>query len=98
MSDLISRQAAIEELHKQCVKRRMDGEGELFDEFDIEDVLWKLPSAEPEERTAKVEHVDLNNTQHWVFKCLECGQYFHKTSWGRPMNYCPYCGCRLEWK
>jgi len=64
----------------------------------IEGYLEKLPSAEPEERTAKVEHVDLNNTQHLVYKCLECGQYFHKTSWGRPMNYCPYCGARLEWE
>ena len=54
--------------------------------------------AEPAERTAKVEHVDLKNTQHWVFKCLECGQYFHKTSWGSPVKYCSRCGARLEWE
>ena len=30
------------------------------------------------ERTAKVETVEKPN----VFKCSECGQYFHSTAWG----------------
>ena len=42
MSDLIDRQDAIEALYKKCVT-----EG-LLDEFDTEDTLRKLPSAEPE--------------------------------------------------
>ena len=45
------------------------------------------------ERTAKVETVEKPN----VFKCAECGQYFHSTAWGSPVAYCPRCGCRLEW-
>ena len=44
-------------------------------------------------RTAKVEVVEKPN----VFKCSECGQYFHSTAWGSPVNYCSRCGARLEW-
>lgn len=46
------------------------------------------------ERTAKVEEVEKPN----VFKCSECGQYFHQTSWGSPVEYCSRCGAGLEWK
>ena len=46
------------------------------------------------ERTAKVETVEKPN----VFKCSECGQYFHSTSWGSPVEYCSRCGCRLIWR
>ncbi len=45
------------------------------------------------ERIAKVEKVEKPN----VFKCGECGQYFHQTAWGSPVEYCLRCGCRLEW-
>lgn len=45
------------------------------------------------ERTAKVETVEKPN----VFKCSECGQYFHSTAWGSPVEYCSRCGCRLDW-
>lgn len=47
-----------------------------------------------DERTAKVEVVEKPN----IFKCSECGQYFHSTSWGSPVAYCSRCGCRLEWE
>ena len=45
------------------------------------------------ERTAKVETVEKPN----VYKCSECGQYFHSTAWGSPVEYCSRCGCRLIW-
>ena len=45
------------------------------------------------ERTAKVETVEKPN----VYKCSECGQYFHSTAWGSPVKYCSRCGCRLIW-
>ena len=45
------------------------------------------------ERTAKVETVEKPN----VYKCSECGQYFHSTAWGSPVEYCSRCGCRLDW-
>lgn len=46
------------------------------------------------ERTAKVETVEKPN----VYKCSECGQYFHSTAWGSPVEYCSRCGARLEWE
>lgn len=45
-------------------------------------------------KTAKVETVEKPNT----YKCSECGQYFHQTSWGSPVEYCSRCGARLEWE
>ena len=45
------------------------------------------------ERTAKVETVEKPN----VYKCSECGQYFHSTAWGSPVEYCSRCGARLIW-
>lgn len=47
----------------------------------------------PVERTAKVETVEKPN----VFKCGECGQYFHSTAWGSPVEYCSRCGAKLDW-
>ena len=47
----------------------------------------------PVERTAKVETVEKPN----VFKCSECGQYMHSTSWGSPVEYCSRCGAKLDW-
>lgn len=44
------------------------------------------------ERTAKVETVDKT-----VWKCAKCGQYFHATSWGRPVKFCSFCGAKLDW-
>ena len=45
------------------------------------------------ERTAKVEVVEKPN----VYKCSECGQYFHSTAWGSPVEYCSRCGAKLDW-
>lgn len=51
-----------------------------------------------DERTAKVEKVDMPSEHNKVYKCSECGQYTHRTSWSSPVNYCTNCGARLEWK
>ena len=45
------------------------------------------------ERTAKVEEVEKPN----VYKCSKCGQYFHSTAWGSPVEYCSRCGTKLDW-
>jgi len=45
------------------------------------------------DRTAKMETVEKPN----VFKCSECGQYFHSTAWGSPVEYCSRCGAKLDW-
>lgn len=45
-----------------------------------------LPSAEPEERTAKVK-------EGWGFAVCECGQRVLPLE-----KYCSHCGARLEWE
>lgn len=45
------------------------------------------------ERMAKVKTVEKPN----VFKCSECGQYFHSTAWGSSVEYCSRCGAKLDW-
>lgn len=60
--------------------------------FGNKDSLRRL-AEKLKERTAKVETVEKPN----VFKCSECGQYFHSTAWGSPVEYCSRCGCRLIW-
>ena len=61
--------------------------------FRNKDALRRLVE-KLEERTAKVETVEKPN----VYKCSECGQYFHSTAWGSPVVYCSRCGARLEWE
>ena len=49
------------------------------------------------EQTANVEKVDMHSEHNKVYKCLNCGQYTHRTAWSSPVNYCTNCGFRLEW-
>lgn len=55
MDDLISRQAAIDALNKEIIKRRLldDVNDGMLDEFDTETILKKLPSAQPEQKNGK---------------------------------------------
>jgi len=62
---------------------------DLFSEAESIEV-WNRAMGE---RTAKVETVEKPN----VFKCSECGQYFHSTAWGSPVMYCSRCGAKLDW-
>lgn len=95
-SDLISRQAAIDYFVTNIVV--VDEDGFPVDDYDERMKVWTerfsgIPSAEPEERTAKVENIEKPN----VYKCSECGQYFHSTAWGSPVAYCSRCGAKLDW-
>lgn len=49
------------------------------------------------ERAAKVKRIYQKNVNNATYKCLACGQYMHKTSWERPVEYCACCGAKLEW-
>ena len=92
MDDLISRQVAIDSL-TEIIMNLKNVYGNMGSAVNgARECIKSLPSAEPE-RTAKVETVEKPN----VFKCSECGQYFHSTSWGSPVEYCSRCGCRLDW-
>ena len=54
MDDTISRQAAIDALHDEIVRRRIDedtNDDGALDEFDTEEILRQLPSAQPTEAT-----------------------------------------------
>lgn len=88
MNDLIRRQDAIDAVFE--LSDKLSNEMLFIDA--IVDEIENLPSAESE-RTAKVETVEKPN----VFKCGDCGQYFHRTSWSSPVLYCSHCGVRLEW-
>ena len=104
MSDLISREEAIGTL-KKCQVVESDNFTNtdplimmtVSTIADCIEAIADLPSFEIEERIAKVERVDMDNKNSKVYKCFECGQYFHSTSWSRPVNYCSSCGAKLDW-
>ena len=59
------------------------------------DAIMTLPSAD--QNIAEVEKIEMPNPKHEVYKCLNCGQYMHKTNWSHPVNYCSNCGAKLDW-
>ena len=88
MSDLISRQAVLDKFNGIC---KACGAFEKYSGVmcaccaldDGISIVEDAPSAEPEERTAKVEGS----------RCTACDNHI------RPMiRYCDYCGARLEWE
>lgn len=87
MSDLISRQDAIDVL--EILADKMSDEGQTVMTQAVA-VLKDLRSAEPE-RTAKVKiHYQDESVK---FGFCECSQAVNTYS-----TYCPQCGCRLEWE
>ena len=89
MSDLIDRTKALDELKYEMKY------GAVIDQCGLDtayDIIKDLPFVELEQ-TAKVETVEKPN----VYKCSECGQYFHSTAWGSPVLYCSRCGSKLDW-
>jgi DNA-directed RNA polymerase subunit RPC12/RpoP len=54
-----------------------------------------LPSAD--QNMAQVEKIEMPNPKNEVYKCLNCGQYMHRTNWSHPVNYCSNCGAELDW-
>ena len=63
----------------------------------IGETIDDIKAQEKEERTAKVTKIEMPNPRNVVYKCNRCGQYMHRTSWSRIVNYCSNCGARLEW-
>lgn len=104
MSDLIDRQTAIDALQviANDVLRHFEvnAGAEKRRYMECIEIIKQLPSAEPEERTAKVKKKRFYGTSSGVvgdFSCTGlCGncdcevvEYF---------AFCPKCGARLEWK
>ena len=104
MSDLISRQDAIDAITQRADKidaimQRADKIDSVYSAFwegliIARDIVKTIPSAD-RERTAKVTSLVLtsNPPQH-VLICENCGGSIDKTYW----KYCPNCGARLEWE
>lgn len=89
MSDLIDRQKisyAVESLREDYISQ-----------YKMLMLINQMPSAEPEERTAKV--IDKSLRRHsisdfdWIGKCEKCRNEIQFS-----FDYCPYCGSRLEWE
>lgn len=82
MSDLIDRQKAIE-LFESYIGLTMKADDA---HHQILYILSSLPSAEPEERTAKVR-------EGWgLAMCCACEKRVFPYD-----KYCSHCGARLEW-
>ena len=91
MSDLISRQSAIDALHQYFA----DGfeEDRWWNSTHVLAALEGLPSAEPERNTGKWEnYIADTGVEHWrVIRCSEC----EKVAIER-YNYCPHCGAYMR--
>ena len=99
--DTISRKAAITALSNEIVKRRLldemyDG---CIDEFQTEEILKKLPSAQPQHirghwiydgKWSKGDAMGESYGHYW--KCDKCG-YVERVGWGEcGCNFCSNCG------
>ena len=83
MSDLISRQAAIDAIRASTSKYTGFMEMEMYTDNDAVEAINGVPSAEP------VRH------GKWVIEdghvcCSECGEI------SKEYNYCPYCGAKMD--
>ena len=88
--DLISRQAALDDAHRQ-IWYRMNQQG-MRDRID--EWLKNLPSAEPERKKGKwiydSESYPLGNPAGH-YNCDQCGESVSCKS-----NFCPNCGAKME--
>lgn len=104
MSDMISREAAIEALLEKGQSSRRYKIGEIWElNFDeMREALNSLPPAEPkavpgirrgywEEYTRIVIPHPYNHYEQ-AWKCSECGYDEGFLAW----NYCPKCGAKME--
>ena len=97
MSDLIERQKALD-----AIQQRADGIDSVYSAFwegliIAQDIVKNIPSAEQEERTAKVVNVSEGfYSAHGVCMCGHCDQCGNAVC--DDFHWCPFCGARLEWR
>ena len=93
MSDLISRQAAIDSIQKEIDKYYNEAGGGYYLAENAIDTLKALPSSEPERKKGKWEnYIADTGVEHWrVIRCSEC----EKVAIER-YNYCPHCGADMR--
>ena len=95
MSDLISRQAAIDEVMNMVNRHKSDEfGGALIHYTGVNAVLNCLPSVKP--RTGKWVSAD-NLFGGIPYHCDQCGETTLETCMGKPRwNYCPNCGADMR--
>ena len=111
MSDLIDRQAAIDDMKDMyhaaekwgkeasddVIKARAESCMASLIEMKLR--IEKLPSAQPERKVGK--WVDgwsprFDGTRHWFRECSECGYKREDDNPEKDTNYCPNCGCAMK--
>ena len=86
MDDLISRQAAIDDLHGK-------DPSQIWDTADVEVWINALTSAQP--KNGKWLYRIGRGGAGWI--CSECGEKTTSTVMGKPRyKFCPMCGARME--
>jgi len=92
MSDLISRQAAIDALNGEItVTGRSNAEAVKSYGRLIVDRIRCLPSAEPVRHGKWIGHAGTIGNE-----CSVCGKWIDVLQGTAEMNYCPHCGCRMD--
>lgn len=105
--DLIDRQAAINALHNEIVRRRINEDSNddgALDEFDTETILRRLPSveAEPVRQTAEWIYGEKDGADGWY--CSKCGfhipwyyEYYglNNINFIRDFYTCPHCDAKM---
>lgn len=98
MSDLISRQAAIEELHRYFSEDGFDSDGYWWHSARVLQAIANVPSV-PQKTGHWIANDDYDGEVYYT--CSECKEPW-VTIEGTPqenrMRYCSYCGARMEVK
>jgi DNA-directed RNA polymerase subunit RPC12/RpoP len=92
--DLISRQAALDDAHRQLWYRmNQQGMKDRIDEW-----LKNLPPAEPEQKTGHwIANEDYDGEVYYTCsRCEEPWATIDGTPQENGMRYCPHCGAKME--
>lgn len=94
MSDLISRQAAIDFIKEHSYPVRYDRTSieQGMTLTGIEQVLNEVPAIQPKQKTGRWEHDGGKFANRWI--CSQCSYkfYFEKSE----AKYCPNCGAKMD--
>lgn len=105
MSDLISRQDAISALKDNVIEIGGDDFTEKgVHEDDIDAIINKLPSAQPERKRGYWINLDSDEENYDDIRCSNCGMSFTVDAYGwcdigftvDDLKFCPNCGARME--
>ena len=97
--DCISRQMAIDALCDYLVGKRCPDDGTLTCRLIENEVINKLPSAQPERKTGRwiPDNTDYYRTK---FICSACGESEEVPTtgfgYGTMWDYCPMCGAKMK--